>query len=62
MGKVITLCGGHKDEWQDRELAIRQFVEWSCCSEGSERERYTSILLQLLSGKDFATDGEKERV
>ena len=37
---VKTICYGHEDTWEDRELAIRQFMEWACGSEGSEREIY----------------------
>lgn len=55
---IKTKCYGHIDEWEDRELAIKQFSEWACGSEGSERERYTTILLQLLNGATYATDGE----
>jgi len=54
---ITTICYGHKDEWESREKAIRYFVECSCSSEGAERERYTTILLQLLNGQETCSDG-----
>lgn len=57
---IKTICYGYVDEWGKRQDAIRHFMTCAECSEGAERERYTTILLQLLEGEDIATDGSKE--
>ena len=53
---VKTICYGHEDVWEDRELAVKQFMEWACGSEGSERERYTNVLLKLMDGQEVCSD------
>ena len=55
---VVTVCYGERKEWDTREEAIRFFKEGMACSEGSERERYTNIVLALEAGEKEATDGE----
>lgn len=56
---ITTICYGHEDKWENREKAINYFVECSNASEGAERERYTTILLQLLNGATICSDGSK---
>lgn len=53
---IKTNCYGRIDEWKDRGQAVRHFMECASASEGSERERYTTIILQLLEGAVYATD------
>lgn len=57
-GKVYTHVYGHTDVWKTRKEAIEYFK--NCCknSEGAERERYVGIMIQLLDGQTFATDGD----
>ena len=53
---IITICYGTKQEWTSRNEAIRFFMEGIAATEGSEQERYTNILLQLLEGKTICKD------
>lgn len=54
--KVFTICYGKMKEWNSREDAVEFFETGMYCSEGSERERYTKIYLELMSGNQVATD------
>lgn len=47
---VKVTCYGVTKIWDNREDAIKEFREGMICCEGSERERYTNIYLQLTSG------------
>ena len=38
------------------EEIVKQFMEWACGSEGSERERYTNVLLKLMDGQEVCSD------
>ena len=61
MGKVKVLCYGQVDEYETREQAIRHFRECAYCSEGSEHERYTNILMDLMfTNSDFVYDFDDE--
>lgn len=42
----------------DRGSAITFFTECAFCSEGSERDRYMNVLVELYEGKTYCTDGE----
>ena len=53
---IKTICYGHEDVWGTREEAIKHFIVCAQASEGSERERYTNILLSLLDGQDVCAD------
>lgn len=53
---VTTVCHGERKEWDTRQEAIRFFSEAIAGSEGSERERYTNIILALEAGEKEATD------
>ena len=55
---VVTVCYGERKEWDTRAEAIQFFTEAMAGSEGSERERYTNIVLALEAGEKEATDGE----
>ena len=54
---VTTICYGKEDKWETREEAMKYFTECACWSEGSEKERYMNIILDLLNGETVATDG-----
>ena len=56
MDKVTTICYGQKKEWDERWDAVDFFKDGVMACEGSERERYTAILLKLLAGETECTD------
>ena len=47
---VKVTCYGETKVWKHRQDAINEFLEGMRCCEGSERERYTNIYLQLIEG------------
>lgn len=56
---ITTICYGHYDKWDDRVKAVKYFYDCANSSEGAERERYVKIMMELMDGKSFATDGSK---
>lgn len=58
---IKTKCYGQEEVWLDRNQAINFFLEGMRSSEGSERDRYTSIYFQLLDGNNYCTDEELYR-
>ena len=54
---VKTICYGKEKVFETREEAVRFYSECACWSEGSEKERYMNIILDLLNGETVATDG-----
>lgn len=55
--KIEVICYGKSRFYEKRTDAIRFFKECADCSEGSERERYLNILMDLYEGKTKCTDG-----
>jgi hypothetical protein len=53
--KVRITCYGETEE-MDRGDAILMYFDCMKHSEGCERERYTSILIQLLDGENDCYD------
>ena len=53
---VTTICYGQKQEWDDRWKAVDFFKEGVMACDGAEKERYTNILLKLLSGERECSD------
>lgn len=47
---IKTTCYGKTREWDNKESAMRFFMDCIACSEGSERNRYVDIYLQLAQG------------
>lgn len=47
---VKITCYGETKIWDDRQEAIKEFLEGMDCCDGSEKERYTNIYLQLIEG------------
>ena len=45
--KIQIKCYGKTEQWDSREAAINYYYEGMIETDGSERERYTSIYLQL---------------
>ena len=52
---VRVTCYGQTKMWE-RGKAIAFFLEGMHWSEGSERDRYTDIYLQLIDGEKEASD------
>lgn len=57
MEKVTTICYGKSREWENREEAVRFYLNCMACSEGSEHERYSNVLMGLMYGDKICTDG-----
>lgn len=55
---VTTVCYGQKQIWNSRDEAEDFFQRAVISSEGSERNRYVNILVQLRLGLDTCTDEE----
>ena len=53
---VKTICYGREEVWNSRKEAINYFLEAIVGTDGSERDRYTDIYLQLMSGKMVCSD------
>ena len=53
---VTVICYGIKKIYRSREEAIRFYLAGMRACEGSERDRYTEIYLQLLDGCKVCTD------
>ena len=47
--KVVTICYNQREEWNDRQEAIKFFRDAMMNSEGSEHERYFKIWSELES-------------
>ena len=58
LDSVKVTCYGTTKVWDNREDAIKEFHEGMMCCEGSERERYTNIYLQLIDGCTECSDVE----
>ncbi|MGN0607349.1 MAG: hypothetical protein ACI4JM_12580 [Oscillospiraceae bacterium] len=56
---VTTKCYGEVKKWNSRENAKEFFLEAMMNSEGSERDRYTGIYIQIQNGLPFCTDEEE---
>lgn len=54
--KVVTIKCYGKEETMDRAKAIEFYEEGCACCEGSERDRYTEILMDLYAGLDYCSD------
>ena len=54
--KVVTVCNGKREVWEDREEAKDYFLRQAICSEGEEHERYECIFAQIMNGLTYCTD------
>ena len=54
--KVTVICYGQEEEWEDRWKAIDFYSQGVAACEGSEQERYETILLKLLAGETVCSD------
>lgn len=53
---VTTVCYGKKQVWDSRKEAADFFLQAIAGTEGSERDRYVNIYLQLNEGCDVCSD------
>lgn len=56
MEQVTTICYGKKQTWQTRKQAMDFFFKAMMESEGSEQNRYATILSQLQLGLTVCND------
>ena len=56
MDKVTTICYRQEQVWENRWDAIDFFTEGAMACDGSEKERYETILIKLLAGMDVCSD------
>lgn len=54
--RITTICYGKVDTWTSREEAKAFFLQAMAGSDGSERERYTNIYIQLCMGMTECSD------
>lgn len=52
---VVVTCYGQQEVMERRD-ALAKYKEGILCCEGSERDRYTDIYLQLIDGAKEASD------
>ena len=57
---VEVICYGKRDSWASRNDAIKFYLDGMLSCEGSERDRYTNVYLDLISGKNVCSDGFPE--
>ena len=58
---VDVICYGKRSHFDTRDAAIKFYTDCMSCSEGSERERYTKIFLELTRTRNpVVSDGEPE--
>lgn len=53
---ITVMCYDKEEIWGDRKEAIDFFLECMSFSDGAERERYSAILEQLMTGNTYCTD------
>ena len=56
MTDIVTITCYGKTEQLERDVAIKTYLKAMVCSEGSERERYSKILGELMSGQKVCSD------
>lgn len=57
LDSVTTICYGKRKVWDSREEAIREFIAAMASVEGSQRDRYTNVYINLMSGLSVCGDG-----
>lgn len=53
---ITIMCYDNEEIWGDRKEAIDFYLECMSFSDGTERERYSAILEQLMTGNMYCTD------
>jgi len=57
---VTITCYGTTETWDDRMAALRFYKQGAEECEGSERDRYTRIVFQLMDGLSVCSDQDEE--
>lgn len=53
---ITVMCYDKEEIWGDRKEAMDFYLECMNFSGGAERERYSTILEQLMIGNTYCTD------
>lgn len=53
---ITVMCYDKEEIWGDRKEAMNFYLECMNFSGGAERERYSTILEQLMIGNTYCTD------
>lgn len=56
MSKKVTIRCYYKEEKMDRDKALEFYKKACAMCEGSERERYLEIVMDLMADKDYCDD------
>ncbi len=56
MEEIITVRCYYKEEKLTKTDAYKKYREAYECSDGSEKERYMEVLMDLADGKDYCDD------
>ena len=54
---VKVICYGQEEVWNSRSEAIAFYMEGVAACEGSERDRYMNVYMDLCEGLAVCTDG-----
>lgn len=60
LDSVTVICYGETKVWDSRKEAEQFFLEGMAACDGAEKERYTNIFLDLVSGKAVCRDTEDD--
>lgn len=55
---VTVVCYGREEVWASRKDAIAFYTDGVRACDGSERDRYVNVLIELMCGLKICTDGE----
>ena len=53
---VTVRCYNKEETWSSRSEAMKFYFTGMIMTDGSERERYTSIYCQLAEGRNYCSD------
>lgn len=54
--EIITVRCYYKEEKITRKDALKKYRDGYYCSDGSERERYAKVLMDLMADKTYCDD------
>ncbi len=57
--KVMTICNGKKEVWDDREEAKDFFLRQMMTTEGEAHDRAECVYIQLIHGLDKCSDEDE---
>ena len=56
LNTVKVICYNDEEVWDSKEDALEFYMKAMASSEGSERERYAKIVVELMEGNESCTD------